>query len=488
MAMIRALVLAAGLLVAAPAWACTWGTHVAGCDDSLTATTVATIVSKRQQLINNAWGSPTLPTTQATQSTLSSDGIAGNPMNPNAPTNCTAGTQYWDGITDPGGACPWWPMATQRVDQFVTNMGSGQTVSMRFFFAAASNNKHRFVAINPGHSHTCKWELDWMHFNMMPVTLGLLNAGYSVLQMVMPPGAGSTPPAGGWSSAGGDNPSDPCGSPANHVSLFTSYGDTAMRFFLEPLTQVINYMAAAPPSYFPDSVPFADYNIAGLSGGGWTCTVYAAIDTRIHNAICIAGSTPGLNFADALGNCGDNEQCNPTFYTIAGWLDLYAMASQGQGRLHRQILNQNDHCCFGATQWVGSGSAMNYQAYYSTGGAGAAQCNNVASCTWGTYLDWYSDHVITPNLTAIAPANNPRVIKDTQSNTHQISVCTSATGGNAAFHGLTPCTGTSIDGGTTPQIDALSVTIATLDGNPASTLLASGIAAGGTRGLRLGGR
>jgi hypothetical protein len=384
------------------------------------------------------------------------------------------------GPPDTSVSCPWWPMQTQRVDQFVTqNMGSGQVQTMRFFFAAAANNKHRFIAINPGHSQTCKYELDWTGYNMMPVTLGLLNAGYSVLQMVMPPGVGSS----GFSG-------DSCGDVGNHNTLFTTYGDAAMHFFLEPLTQVINYLAAAPLSYFPDGIKFADYNLAGLSGGGWTCTVYAALDTRIHNAVCVAGSTPGIYFTDAIAKCGDQEQCNAAFYTIAGWLDLYAMASQGQGRLHRQILNKNDDCCFGLSQWTTS-PAINYQTYYSAGGAGgtAGQCGTPAptTCDWATYINNYSNQIITPNLTAIAPAQNPPVIKDQQANTHSISVCTSATGGNAAFHGKSPCTGSSIDGGTTPQIDALSVIIATLDGNPASTLLPPAMA-GGTRGLRLGGR
>jgi hypothetical protein len=474
-------ILALGLaLLATPAWACTWGTHVAGCDDSLTATSIATINSKRVSLINNAWGSGqggVLPATQATQSTLSTDGVTGNPMNPNAPVSCVTGNAAGEpvGHPDTSGPCPWWPMATQRVDQFVTPMNDAkgnQTQTMRFFFAAAANNKHRFIAINPGHSQTCKYELDWTGYNIMPVTLGLLNAGYSVLQMVMPPGAGSS----GFSG-------DSCGSVANHNTLFTTYGDTAMRFFLEPVIQVINYMVAAPPSYFPDGIRFTDYNFAGLSGGGWTCTNIAALDVRIRNAICIAGSIPGLYFADALGNCGDTEQCNPTYYTIAGWLDLYAMASQGTGRQNRQILNKNDSCCFGSSQWTAgpaAGGSFNYQANYN----GTPQCGGAATCDWATYINNYSNNIITPNLPNIAPAQNPPVIKDQQSGWHTISTCTSATGGNAAFHGTTACTGSSIDGGTTPQIDALSVIIATLDSNPPP----GPVLAGGTRGLRVGGR
>jgi hypothetical protein len=489
MAVMHQILLAIGLaLLASPAWACTYGTHVAGCDDSITATTPALVASKRASLINNAWGSGAnglLPTTPATVTTISTDGVTGNPMNPNAPTSCVMGTVNQGGIQDTGAACPWWPMQTQRVDRFTTAMSNNQSQQMLFFFAAASNNKHRFIAINPGHSNTCHYEKDASSYNMMPVTLGLLNAGYSVLQMTMPIGIGST---GGFPT-----PVEPggCGAINNHNWLFTTYGDVGMHYFFEPLTQVINYLATAPPSYFPDGKPFTDYNIAGLSGGGWTCTQYAALDTRIRNAICVAGSTPGLYFADANNECpnADYEQCSANYYTIAGWLDLYALASQGVGRQHRQILNQGDDCCFGVNQWTGApptgATFSSFQQYYSAGQPGAAQCGSPppTTCTWATYINNYSS-LITANLPNIAPANNPAVIKDQQAHTHTITTCTSATGGNAAFHGTTACTGTSIDGGTTPQIDALSVIIATLDGNPVPLM----VMAGGTRGLRLGGR
>ena len=37
---------------------------------------------------------------------------------------------------------------------------------------------------------------------------------------------------------------------------------------------------------------FKRYSMIGLSGGGWTTVVYAAIDERISDSFSVAGSIP----------------------------------------------------------------------------------------------------------------------------------------------------------------------------------------------------
>jgi hypothetical protein len=259
-----------------------------------------------------------------------------------------------------------------------------------------------------------------------------------------------------------------------------------MQYYLEPLNEVLNFIQAPTGgnSYFPGGIPFTDYNFVGLSGGGWTCTVYGALDPRIRNMVCIAGSNPGYWYADpSFVSNADQEQSTPTFYSIAGYLDLYIMASSGVGRLHRQILNNNDNCCFGVTQWT-NWSGFNLQTYYSVGGNGAAQCGNKATCAWSDYWNYYSGQ-LTANQPNVAPANNLPVVADPQSTGHQISVCSSATGGNAAYHGTTACS-QGATGGPGGKLDALTLAIATLDGNP--FVAPPAVMAGGTRGLRMGGR
>src|SRR5262249_54058794 len=91
--------------------------------------------------------------------------------------------------------------------------------------------------------------------------------------------------------------------------------------------------------------------MVGVSGGGWTTTVAAAIDPRILISVDVAGSLP-LYLRPRGGPCvkpgdaGDMEQYHPAFYAIADYLDLYVLGSAGRGRGHLQVLNQFAPWCF----------------------------------------------------------------------------------------------------------------------------------------------
>lgn len=103
-----------------------------------------------------------------------------------------------------------------------------------------------------------------------------------------------------------------------------------MREFLEPVALSLNYAQAQG---------FHEAIMAGLSGGGWTTTVYAALDARITRSIPIAGSLPkGMNTGSS-----DQEQELPGL--DLDYLDLYLMAAS-DGRQQLQILNAQDSCCF----------------------------------------------------------------------------------------------------------------------------------------------
>ena len=45
-------------------------------------------------------------------------------------------------------------------------------------------------------------------------------------------------------------------------------------------------------------------------------------------------------------NIGDYEQTLPELYQIANYLELYILSSYGNDRIHVQIFNKNDPCCF----------------------------------------------------------------------------------------------------------------------------------------------
>jgi hypothetical protein len=108
----------------------------------------------------------------------------------------------------------------------------------------------------------------------------------------------------------------------------------------------------------------------GLSGGGWTTTLYAALDPTIETSMAIGGTLPlymrrcanRANIPVPPANCnwgydGDSEQTFPDTYKIAGYLDLYALSTHGRAnRQQIQVLNRRDNCCFGEGQFAGLGS------------------------------------------------------------------------------------------------------------------------------------
>jgi pimeloyl-ACP methyl ester carboxylesterase len=302
--LIEALLIATAALVTTPAWA------LDGIVPDITGP--SDIVTRRTTLINQLWGTSTLPTTLPTVTI---------------------------GISNP---FPSYNVA--RVDQYVAPMSNGQSNTSNLYNANSSNNG-RVVILNPGHQGTCDWTAMASGYRMQPVLQALLAAGYSVFAMNMPA----------------------CGDETSHVALFTSYGNTAMGYFFEPAVQAMNYWDA--------NATFSRYDFVGLSGGGWTAPNLAALDTRIKISVGVAGSWPGISLTgiNCSEYCGDNgvfngsEQDWLNYYDVAGgYLDLYVMAAYGPNRRHFQILNYNDNCCAGNTQYISGGAQAHYGVDYVT--------------------------------------------------------------------------------------------------------------------------
>jgi hypothetical protein len=122
----------------------------------------------------------------------------------------------------------------------------------------------------------------------------------------------------------------------NQFALLQPSQGTALRFFLEPGR---NYEHIA---------------MMGLSGGGWTTTLAAALDERIEASFPVAGSLPMRTHTKR--DVGDWEQMLPGI--SLSYEDLYVMAtspstgstgsptSSKGGRRQMQVLNLHDPCCF----------------------------------------------------------------------------------------------------------------------------------------------
>jgi len=199
---------------------------------------------------------------------------------------------------------------------------------------------NRLLIIQHGHTD------DFGSYRIGEVTNYFLDKGFSVMAYMMPlKGEDNSRTAYDVPGHGTVNLSN-----HDHMSevLENSRG-SFIRFFIEPVIVGINYSQK--------KYNYLDINMIGLSGGGWTTNICAAIDPRISYSFPTAGSSPlYLRHGPCPnGSLGDAEQWWPPLYEeIASWPDIYILGGYGQGRRQVLVLNQYDNCCFGG---------INYQTY-----------------------------------------------------------------------------------------------------------------------------
>ncbi|CAE7692254.1 cysK [Symbiodinium pilosum] len=132
------------------------------------------------------------------------------------------------------------------------------------------------------------------------------------------------------------NPSDP---PSLHAwfKMFEDKKLPWLRYFLEPVINTINFAIS--------SLSYERIIMMGLSGGGWTTTLAAAVDPRIVLSIPIAGSLP----CDFRHTSWDFEQfCSDRWAQIGNYTALYVLAALESHRTSAQMLHEADPCCYHA--------------------------------------------------------------------------------------------------------------------------------------------
>ena len=269
-------------------------------DRTITVHTAAQVAEKRQAIITYLWGAEGFPSRRMPDVVL---------------TNMSSPVKQLARLA--------------RVEELRMNLAPGLQ-GLAYHFVPQQPNGELVIV---HHGHGCTLDDDPgpanVGFGLQRTISALLREGYGALGVFMPH----------------MRPGDCTG---GHDAMFnmTNVTGSPIKFFLEPTALSLNYLKSRGGS---GGLPnYKAYHMIGLSGGGWTTTLYAAIDPTIRRSFPVAGTIP--LYLRSGGSIGDREQFESTFYRIAGYMDLYILGSFGEGRSQTQILNRRDDCCFGQAQ------------------------------------------------------------------------------------------------------------------------------------------
>ncbi len=114
--------------------------------------------------------------------------------------------------------------------------------------------------------------------------------------------------------------------------------DRPLQFFMYPILAAVDYGLAMDR--------YRDISLVGLSGGGWSVTLYAALDPRVRHTYQVGGTMPFFLRSPVPdvydGHVGDFEQNYPLLIQTANYLELYVLGAAGENRKEVQIINQFD--------------------------------------------------------------------------------------------------------------------------------------------------
>ena len=266
----------------------------------------------------------------------------------------------------------------------------GYLQNRQYLLSPSIINSHNdtLVILHQGHGQNTD---EYFYGNFPDVANGLLAEGYCVNVMAMPLQGwhrdyGATYM---WSSATNQQYTD-----IAHQDLVDSYmlaGLSPYTPFVEPVEIAINYFISENPDY--DTIA-----MTGLSGGGWTTELAAAMDTRIRLSFPVAGSRP-IPLPGGSGT-GEGEQPLPGLYPGLTYLDLYALSGLGANRSAIKMNNRYDAI------FNGTVDIDNYTPYLENhvaelGGDWTFVLDEVAV---GHMISSYAlNNVILPKLTAKQP-------------------------------------------------------------------------------------
>ncbi len=204
-----------------------------------------------------------------------------------------------------------------QVDEYVHDMDFGLQARMHLFLPK-SGNASKLVIYHGAHGGGFRYA--------SPFISPFLQDGYAVLTVSMPLYGYNSRPVVNVPNIGNIQLST-----HNQFMYLTPDKGIPVQYFVEPVVVALNRILA-DNSY--DCV-----SIFGMSGGGWSATIAAAVDDRINDSYSVAGTTPIFIKGAQLD---DYEQNTPALYSQVNHFDMYVLASSGTGRKHFQIHNKYD--------------------------------------------------------------------------------------------------------------------------------------------------
>ncbi|HZZ27004.1 MAG TPA: hypothetical protein VFE46_03275 [Pirellulales bacterium] len=127
----------------------------------------------------------------------------------------------------------------------------------------------------------------------------------------------------------------------DEMKLLQPKNGHATKYFVEPVIGFLNYAEA---------FHYRQISMLGLSGGGWTTVLAAAIEPRIQISFPVSGAYP-IFLRVTKSDWGDWEQTSGKLYRTANYLELFVLGGYGRGRQQCQVVNRYDSDCFAGDGW-----------------------------------------------------------------------------------------------------------------------------------------
>jgi hypothetical protein len=218
------------------------------------------------------------------------------------------------------------PQHMGRMEVGIVTLKYGFTSKIYIIHPQRDNGLNIPIIYHSGHGYGVFREDALVNYDSLTIS-HFLSEGFTVIGIDMPFMADNTSPI----EVTEDNYTHAMW---GHVDLF--YLKNPFYYFMAPIRSVIDFLQT--------NRNYNEFIMYGLSGGGWSTTLYSAIDTRIKLSFPVAGSVPIPIRQER--DMGDMEQFYPPFYDRYNYSTLYFLGSAGAGRKQYQVLIKKDQCCF----------------------------------------------------------------------------------------------------------------------------------------------